>query len=155
MLSLEHLLDLFKIGSSDFFFPLGPLLSGRQDHGLRGQGEDLIERRLISQQRPQDQSFSGLPQGGKVNLQKAGDAVILIKAQSVSIRNRDQKKIEKDFQGGEISQKPSREEAMINPAEGALDLADSFGLEKSFGWHSRHPRFSMIPFSFRPMGLSN
>jgi hypothetical protein len=58
-------------------------------------------------------------------------------------------------QGGEISQKPSGEEAMINPAEGALDLADSLGLEKFFGWHGRHPLFSMLPFSFKQMGLSN
>jgi hypothetical protein len=96
---LEYLLDLFKIGSSDFFFSLGPLFSGGKHHGLRGQGEDLIERRLISHKRPQDQSFSGLPQGRKINLQKAGDSVIVIKAQSVSVRNSDQKKIEKDFQG--------------------------------------------------------
>jgi hypothetical protein len=110
---------------------------------------------LIGYQRPQDQSFSGLPQGGKINLQKAGDAVILIKALSVSIGNRDQKKIEKDFQGGKIAQETSGNEAMINPAEGALDLADSLGLEKFFGWHGRHPRFRMIPFSFRQIGLSN
>jgi len=109
---------------------------------------------LISQQRPQDQSFSGLPQGGKVNLEKAGNAVILIKAQPVSIGNRDQKKIEKDFQGGKVSQEPPCNEAMIGPAERALDLSDSLGAEKFFDRHGGHPLFRMIPFSFGQSALS-
>jgi hypothetical protein len=139
--SLEHLFDLFEIGSSNLFFPLGPLLSGGQDHGARGQGENLIERRFIGQQGSQDQSFSGPSQGGKIDLQKAGDSVVIIEAHSVSVRNGDQEKIEKDFQGGEISQEPSGNEAMINPAEGTFDLSEPFGMENSFDLHGFTLRF--------------
>jgi hypothetical protein len=146
--------DLFKIGSSDLFFPLGPLFSGGRDHGLRRQREDLIERRLISHEGPLEQPFSGLSQGGKINLQKAGNSVIMIKAQSISVGNSDQKKIEKDFQGGEVSQKSSCDEAMIDPAEGALDLSEPFGMKNSFGWHGHYPPVWMMLFCSRGIDLA-
>ena len=61
----------------------------------------------------------------------------MIEAQSVSVRNGDQKKIEKDFQGRKISQKPSRDEAMIDPAEGTFDLSEPFGIRTLlFAWPS-------------------
>jgi len=59
--SLEHLFDFFEIGSSNLLFPLGPFFSGGQDHGAKGQRENLIERRLIGHQRSQDQPLSGRP----------------------------------------------------------------------------------------------
>jgi hypothetical protein len=152
---MEHLFDFFEIGPSDLFFPLGSFLSRRRDHGARGQGEDLIERRFIGDQRSPDQSFSGLPQGGKIDLQKAGDSVVIIEAQSVSIRNGDQKKIEKDFQGREVPQKPSRDEPMVDPAEGTFDLSNSVGAKESFGNHRFHILASMMSFSFGQSFLSN
>jgi hypothetical protein len=118
---------------------LGPLLSGGPDHGPRGQGEDLVEGRLISHERPLDQSFSGLPQGGQVDLQKAGDSVIVVEAQSMAVGDSDQKEIEKDFQGREISQKSSRDETMIDPAEGAFDLSEPLRKENPFDLHGHHP----------------
>jgi hypothetical protein len=88
---LEHLFDFFEIGPSDLFFLGGPFLLGGQDPGAKWQGENLIKRRLIDHQRSQDQSFSGPPECGKIDLQKAGDSVLVIETQSVSIRNGDQK----------------------------------------------------------------
>jgi len=109
---------------------------------------------LISHERPHDQSFSGLAQGGKIDLQKAGDSVIVIKAQSVSIRNGNQKKIEKDFQGTKVSQEPPCNEAMINPTEGALNFSYSFGKENSFDVHDYHPPVWMILFCSRGIDLA-
>jgi hypothetical protein len=146
--------DLFKIGSSDLFFPLGPLFSGGRDHGLRRQREDLIERRLISHEGPLEQPFSGLSQGGKVDLQKTGDSVIMIKAQSISVGNSDQKKIEKNFQGREVSQETPCNETMIDPAEGTLDLSEPFGIENSFGLHGHYPPVSMILFCSKGIDLA-
>jgi hypothetical protein len=151
---VEQVLDLFKRGSSNFFFPWGPLFSGGRGDGPRGQREDLIERRLISHEGPLEQPFSGLPQGGKVNLQKAGDSVIVIKAQSISVRNSHQKKIEKGFQGGKIPQEASCNETMIDPAEGALDLSEPFGIENSFGLHGHYPPVWMILFCSKGIDLA-
>jgi hypothetical protein len=152
---MEHLFDLFEIGPSDLFFRLGSFLSGRRDHGARGQGEDLIERRLIGDQRSPDQSLSGLPQGGKIDLQKAGDSVVIIEAQSVSIRNGHQKKIEKDFQGRQVLQKPSCNEPMVDPAERTFDLSNSVGAKESFDNHRFHILASMMSFSSEQSFLSN
>jgi hypothetical protein len=151
---VEHPLDFFEIGSSDLFFPLGPLLLGRQDHGPRGQGENLVERRLISHERPLDQSFPRLSQGSKIDLQEAGDSVIIIEAQSMAVGDSDQKKVEKDFHGREISDKSSCDETMIDPAEGAFDLSEPFGKENSFGLHGHHPLGWMILFCSRGIDFS-
>jgi len=152
--SLEHLLDLLEIGVSDVFFPLGSFLPGGQDHGVRWQGQDLIEWRLIGDKRPLDQSCSGLPQGAKIDLQKAGDAVVVIEAQSVSIRNGDQKKIEKDFQGRKVPQKSSCDKPMIDPAEGAFNLSYPSGKQNSFDLHSDHPPVWMILFCSKGIDLA-
>jgi len=78
----------------------------------------------------------------------------MIKAQSVSVRNSDQKKIKKDFQGGEVSQKSSRDKTMIDPAEGTLDLSETFGMENPFDLHGRHPPVWMILFCSRQIDFA-
>jgi hypothetical protein len=78
----------------------------------------------------------------------------MIKAQSISVRNGDQKKVEKDFQGGEISQKSSRDKTMIDPAEGTLDLSETFGMENPFDLHDRHPPVGMILFCPRQIDFT-
>jgi hypothetical protein len=97
---------------------------------------------------------SGLPQGGKVDLQQTGNTVIMIKAQSVSVRNSDQKKIKKNLQGPEISQKTTGDQPMIDPAEGALDLSETFGMENPFDLHGRHPPVGMILFCSRQIDFT-
>jgi len=138
--SLEHLFDFFEIGSSNLLFPLGPFFSGGQDHGAKGQRENLIERRLIGHQRSQDQPLSGPSQGGKIDLQKAGNSVVIIKTQSVSVRNGYQKKIEKDFQGRKVPQKPSCDEPMVDPTERPFNLSDPPRIKNPFDLHGRPPR---------------
>src|SRR4030042_2927255 len=78
----------------------------------------------------------------------------MIEAESISIRDRDQEKVEQDLHYGEIRQKPSGDKTVIDPAEGALDLSDSPGAEKFFDRHGCHPLFRMIPFSFGQIPLS-
>jgi hypothetical protein len=78
----------------------------------------------------------------------------MIKAQSISVRNSDQKKIKKDFQGGEISQKSSRDKTMIDPTEGTLDLSETFGMENPFDLHDRHPPVGMILFCSRQIDFT-
>jgi hypothetical protein len=62
----------------------------------------------------------------------------VIKAQAISIRNSDQKKIEKDFQGGKISQETLCDKAMIDPAERAFNLSDTVWAKKFFDIHEPH-----------------
>jgi hypothetical protein len=67
----------------------------------------------------------------------------MIKAQPVSIRDGDQKKIEKDFQSGKVSQETSSDKAMIDPAK---DLHLPNTAKGAFD-HRLHLA-SMMPFSF-------
>jgi hypothetical protein len=110
---------------------------------------------LVSDKRSPDQTFSGFTQSWQIDLQKGGDSVVMIKTQSVSIRNSNQKKIEKDFQSGKISQETRSNKAVIDPAEGAFDLSNSVGEKDSFDSHRLHILASMVPFSFGQPFLSN
>jgi hypothetical protein len=78
----------------------------------------------------------------------------VIEAHSVSVGNSDQKKIEKDFQGGKVSQEAPCNETVIDPAEGALNLSDSLGKENSFDLHGDHPPVWMILFCSRGIDLA-
>ena len=89
-----------------------------------------------------------LPQSGEVDLQKAGHSVIMIKAQSISVRNGDQKEIEKHFDHGEVVEKSFGNKTVVDPTEGALDLSNSVGEKEFFDCHGPHLLASMIPFSF-------
>jgi hypothetical protein len=78
----------------------------------------------------------------------------MVKTQSVSVRNSDQKKIKKDFQGGEVSQEPSSDKTMIDPTKGTLDLSETFGMENPFDLHGRHPPVGMILFCSRQIDFT-
>jgi hypothetical protein len=92
-----------------------------------------------------DQSFSGFSQGSEIDLEQAGDAVIVIEAESIAVRDRDQEKVEQDLQGGEIRQEPCGDKAVIDPAEGPFDFAGPFGTKKSFEGHGPYLLISIGP----------
>src|SRR4030042_3118403 len=102
--SLEHLPDLFEIVMSQLLLLSFPFFSGWRSNGLRWQRKDLIDRRFISQEKALDQCVPGFTQGRQINVQKRGYSIIMIKTQSMTIRDSDQKEIEKDFDHGEVKE---------------------------------------------------
>jgi hypothetical protein len=48
---------------------------------------------------------------------------LLIKADAVSVADRDQEEVEQDFDGGEFGEETAGNQSMIDPAEGALDFS--------------------------------
>jgi hypothetical protein len=105
----------------------------------------LVERGFISQERPLDQPFSGFPQGNEVDLQEAGDAVVMVETESMAVRDGDQEKVEQDLQGGEVQKESTGDQAVIDPAEGAIDFSDSLGTEESFEGHGPNLLVSIGP----------
>jgi len=79
---------------------LSNLLSCRRAQRMWGQREDLVKGRLIGDKRSQDQAFSCLTQGGKGDLKDTAYSVIMIEADTITIRYSNQEKIEKDLYGG-------------------------------------------------------
>ena len=61
--------------------------------------EDLIKGRLIGYQRSHDQALPCLTQGGKGDLKDAAYPVIMIEADTITIRYSHQEKIDKDLYG--------------------------------------------------------
>jgi len=152
---LQHLPDLIEMAMGNVSFFTFPLFFRWKRDGPRRQREDLIKRRFVGDKRTSDQSLSGFTQGGQIDLQKGSDAIIMIKAQSVSIRDSDQKEIQKDLDHGQIVEESSRYESVVDPAEGAFDLSDTVGKKQSFDSHCSDILASMVPFSFGQSLLSN
>jgi hypothetical protein len=69
-----------------FGFSLAPLFPGAAKEPVRVAKKGSGRGGLISQQRPLDQACSGYPQGNEVDLEQAGNAVIVIEADSVPAR---------------------------------------------------------------------
>jgi len=132
---LEHLPDLFEIVMSQLLLLSFPFFSGWRSNGLRWQRKDLIERRFISQEKALDQCVPGFTQGRQINFQKRGYSIIMIKTQSMTIRDSDQKEIEEDLDHGKIMEEPFGDKAVIDPTEGAFDLSNSVRTKESFDGH--------------------
>jgi hypothetical protein len=132
---LEHLPDLFETVTSNVLFLFLPLFSGRKRNGLGGQRKNLIERRVVGEKRSSHQTLSGFTQGRQINLQKRGYPIIMIKTQSMTIRDSNQKEIEKDLDHGKIMEEPFGDKAVIDPTEGAFDLSNSVRTKESFDGH--------------------
>jgi len=132
---LEHLPDLFEIVMSQLLLLSFPFFSGWRSNGLRWQRKNLIERRFISQERQLHQSIPLFTQSGQINLQKRGYSIIMIKTQSMTIRDSNQKEIEEDLDHGKIMEEPFGDKAVIDPTEGAFDLSNSVRTKESFDGH--------------------
>jgi hypothetical protein len=132
---LEHLPDLFERVMSQLLFLSFPLFSGWKSNGLRWQRKNLIERRFIGQERTLHQSIPRFTQSGQINLQKRGYSIIMIKTQSMTIRDSNQKEIEEDLDHGKIMEEPFGDKAVIDPTEGAFDLSNSVRTKESFDGH--------------------
>jgi len=79
----------------------------------------------------------------------------VVEADAVSVRNSNQKIIKKDLYRRQLKEKSSGYEAMIDPTEGALDLADTRGIQDLFYAHKQSLPVSMPELSLRAKGLSN
>jgi hypothetical protein len=145
---LEPLPDLFEIVMSQLLFLSFPLFSGWRSNGLRWQRKNLIERRFIGQERTLHHSIPRFTQSGQINLQKRGYSIIMIKTQSMTIRDSNQKEIEEDLDHGKIMEEPFGDKAVIDPTEGAFDLSDPVRIKSFFDNHCPHLLASMVPFSF-------
>lgn len=132
---MEHLPDLFEIVMSQLLLLSFPFFSGWKSQGLRWQRKDLIERRFIGQERTLHQSTPRFTQSRQINLQKRGYPIIMIKTQSMTIRDSDQKEIEEDLDHGKIMEEPFGDKAVIDPTEGAFDLSNSVRTKESFDGH--------------------
>jgi hypothetical protein len=132
---LQHLPDLFETVTSNVLFLFLPLFSGRKRDGLGRQRKNLIERRVVGEKRSSHQTLSGFAQSRQIDLEKRGNSIIMIKTQTVSIRDGDQKEIEKDFDHGEVKEKTFCDKAVIDPTEGAFDLSNSVRTKDSFEGH--------------------
>jgi hypothetical protein len=131
-----------------------PLFFGWKKDWLRRQREDLIKRKFVGDKRSPDQAFPGFPKSGQINLQKGSDAIIVIKTQSVTIRDGDQEEIKKNLDHREIMEETLCYKAVINPTEGAFNLSDSVWVKNFFDTHGPYLLASMIPLSFGQGGLS-
>jgi len=137
-----------------FVFSFLSFLSGGKKDRTRWQRQDLIKRGIIGHERSQHQAFSGLAQRNQVDLQKGGDSVVMIETQSTSIRNGHQEEVKNHLDGRKVPQKPTGDEPVIDPTEGAFDLSDSVWTKKFFDTHGPHLLASMVSFSFRQGDLS-
>ena len=59
----------------------------------------------------------------------------MIETQSISIRDGDQEKVKNNLDGGKVSQEPTGDETVIDPAGGAFDLSNSVRTKDSFDGH--------------------
>jgi hypothetical protein len=80
---------------------------------------------------------------------------IMIKTQSMTIRDSHQKEIQEDLDHGKIMEEPFGDKAVIDPTEGAFDLSNSVRTKESFDGHRPHLLVSMVPFSFIQRFLPN
>jgi len=137
-----------------FVFSSLPFLSGRKKNRTRGQRQDLVKRGIIGDEGSQDQTFSGLAQGGQIDLQKGGDSVVMIETQSISVRDGHQEEVKNNLDGGKISQESTGDKPVIDPTEGTFNPSDSIGAEKFFHTHGPLLLASMRPLSLMQGGLS-
>jgi hypothetical protein len=137
---LQPLFNLLEVVTRSVLLLSCHLLPAGQGDGLLRQAKDLVERGIISHKGSPYQGFSGCAQGRQVDLEKAGDSVIVIEAQSVTIRDSNQKEIEQDLRHGELLEKACRDKAVIDPTEGALDPSNSLRAKEPFDGHCFTPR---------------
>jgi hypothetical protein len=78
----------------------------------------------------------------------------MIETQSISIRDGDQEKVKDNLDGGKVSQEPTGDETVIDPAEGAFDLSDTVWTKKLFDTHGPPLPASMRSLSFKQGDLS-
>jgi hypothetical protein len=107
----------------------------RRRDGLLRQGKDLIERRFIGDEGLFTQSLAGVSKGGQIHFEKAADAVIGIEAEAVTISHGNQEQIEGNFGGSELFEESTGNEAMVDPAKGALNCAKPIGIDDFFKDH--------------------
>jgi hypothetical protein len=122
--------------------PAVVVVGTRKRNRLFRQGKDLIERRFISDEGFFAQTPAGISKGGQIHFEQAADALIGIEAEAVTIGYGNQEQIEGNFGGREVFEESCGNEAMVDPAKGALDCAKPLGIDDFLKDHKDTPVMS-------------